>query len=172
MIREPKNIVSSQLTSTRIEHKSIIRLAFLYNKIAGAILNIRNNKNVFIIKYEDLTKDPELILKKAFNFLDIPYSSKFVEKVAAPPEIVSAHEFWKNKNIDQETIKKDDADKWKNTLSSGEANIINFVTKSIAEKFGYATTFDWMTVGGGILRDIRNLLSSRELKRFFSKVHG
>ena len=91
MIREPKNVVSSQLTNTRIEHKSIIRAAFLYNKIADGILDIKSKSNVFLVKYEELTHEPESILKKVFKFLEIPYSSKFADKVAAPPEIVSAH---------------------------------------------------------------------------------
>ena len=172
MIREPKNVVSSQLTNTKIERKSIIRLSFLYNKIAAAIFNVRNNNNVFVIKYEDLTKEPESILKKAFNFLAIPYSSKFVEKVAAPHEIVAAHEFWKNKNIDQETIQKNDADKWRNTLTYGEANIVNFFTRSYAKKFGYFLKFRWLPLGYGIVKDIKKLISSRELKRFFSDIHG
>jgi len=172
MIREPKNVVSSQITNTRIERKSIIRLSFLYNKIAAAILSIRSNSNVFMIKYEDLTKEPEPILEQTFNFLDIPFTAKFVDKVAAPPEIVAAHEFWKNKNIRQETIQKNDADKWQNTLSAAEADMVNFFTRSRAAKFGYSLTFDWMAVAHGIVLDIRKLLSSRELKRFFSRVHG
>jgi hypothetical protein len=50
--------------------------------------------------------------------------------------------------------------------------MVNFFTRSRAEKFGYDSTFDWMPVGLGIAQDIRKLFSSRELKRFFSKVHG
>ena len=172
MIREPKNVVSSQLTNTRIERKSIIRLSFLYNKIAAAILNIKANHNVFTIKYEDLTKEPESILEQAFKFLDIPFTSKYVDEVAAPPEIVASHEFWKNKNIRQETIRKNDADKWQNTLSEIEANMVNFFTRSRAAKLGYGLTFDLMAVGYGIVKDFSKLLSSRELKRFFSRVHG
>jgi hypothetical protein len=172
MIREPKNVVSSQLTNTRIEKKSIIRLSFLYNKIAAAILNIKCNRNVFTIKYEDLTKEPESILRQTFQFLGIPFNSKFVDKAAAPPEIVAVHEFWKNKNIIQKTIQKSNADKWQNTLSAAEANMVNFFTRSRAEKFGYALTFDRMAVGLGIFQDIRKLLVFRELKRFFSRVHG
>jgi hypothetical protein len=172
MIREPKNVVSSQLTNTRIEKKSIIRLSFLYNKIAAAILNIKSNPNVFTIKYEDLTKEPEPILKQTFKFLDIPFNSKYVNEVAAPPEIVAEHEFWKNKNISQKTIQKNNADKWQNTLSEAEANIVNFFTRSLAGKFGYASTFDWIALVQGLVKDIRKLLSFRELKRFFSRVHG
>jgi hypothetical protein len=172
MIREPKNVVNSQLTNTRIQNKSIIRLCFLYNKIAESILKIKSNPNVFMIKYEDLTKEPEPILKQTFEFLDIPFNSRYADEVAAPPEIVAEHEFWKNKNISQKKIQKNNEDKWQNTLSEADANIVNFFTRSLAGKFGYASTFDWMALVPGLVKDIRKLLSFRELKRFISRVHG
>lgn len=172
MIREPKNVVSSQISSTRIDQKSIIRLSYLYNKISTSILDIKNNNNVLIVKYEELTKEPELILKKIFKFLDIPYNSIYIEKVAAPPEIVSEHEFWKNKNIDQDKIHISTAGKWRKTLSNNEANMINYITKSHAEKYGYSLSFDRMGVLIGIMQDIRKIFSPRELKRLLSKIHG
>jgi len=55
----------------------------------------------------------------------------------APVEVVAAHEFWKNKNLEQETIQKSDADKWRKILSPGQADMVNFLTRSYAEKFGY-----------------------------------
>jgi hypothetical protein len=172
MIREPKNVVSSQMTSTRMENKSVIRLAFLYNKIAAAILMIKNNRNVFVIKYEDLTKNSEAILIKTFEFLDIAYRSEFSQKVAAPPEIIAAHEFWKNKNIEQETIQKSDADKWRKALSPGQADMVNWITRSYAEQFGYAFRYNPIRAVGSFLRDIPKLTAKRELKRLFSKIHG
>jgi len=172
MIREPKNVVSSQLTSTRMENKSVVRLAFLYNKIAAAILKIENKRNVFVIKYEGLTKNPEAVLIKTFEFLDTAYRSEFSEKVAAPSEIVAAHEFWKNKNIEQETIQKSDADKWRKALSPGQADMVNCITRSYAEKFGYDLRYNRIRVGCSFLRDIPKLTAQRELKRLFSKIHG
>lgn len=172
MIREPKNVVSSQLTSTRMENKSVIRLACLYNKIAAAILRIKNKRNVFVIKYEDLTRNPEAILIKTFEFLNIAYRSEFSENVAAPPEIVAAHEFWKNKNIGEETIQQNNADKWRKVLSPGQADMVNCITRSYAEKFGYDLRYNPIRVGCSFLRDIPKLTAQRELKRLFSKIHG
>ena len=64
MIREPKNVVSSQISTTRIDNKSIIRLSFLYNKISSAIIDQKDKKNVIIVKYEELTTYPDRIIKK------------------------------------------------------------------------------------------------------------
>jgi len=172
MIREPKNVVSSQLTNSPKKNKSVIRLSLLYNKITTAILNIRNNNNVYTIKYEDLTTETEMVLKNTCNFLNLPYASKLVDNVAAPPEIVSSHEFWKKKNIDQEMIQKNKADKWRKALSPGQANIINFITKSHAEKFEYDLPYEWTQILSGFGQDILRLFSPSEFKKAFSKYHG
>jgi hypothetical protein len=172
MIREPKNVVSSQKVNTKMEKKSIIRMAFLYNKIAGAIFRIKDQSNVFLIKYEELTSEAEKTIKSLFRFLEIAYSEKVIEKIAAPPEIVQEHEFWKKKNIDQEMIQKNDADKWRKVLSPSQADIINFITKSHAEKFGYSLPYVWFRVLSGLGQDIPRLFSAREFKKAFSKYHG
>jgi hypothetical protein len=172
MIREPKNVVSSQISTTRIDNKSIIRLSILYNKISSAIIDQKDKKNVIIVKYEELTTYPDVVLKKISVFLGIPYNQEIVENIAAPPEIVSNHEFWKSKNIDWGKIQQNKENKWKTALSNREANIVNWITKSHAEIHGYASAVKWMDGFVGAMQDIRKLLAPRELKRLFSKIHG
>jgi hypothetical protein len=81
MIREPKNVVSSQLINSPQYNKSVVRLSLLYDKIAAEILKIRNQDNVFLIKYEDLTTETELILKHTCEFLNIKFDSNLIENV-------------------------------------------------------------------------------------------
>jgi hypothetical protein len=172
MIREPKNVVRSQLTNSPKENKSVIRLSLLYNKIAAAIVKIRYNRNVFLIRYEDLTAETEQILRHLCEFLDLAFDSKLVDNVAAPPGIVSAHEYWKKRNLEQNMIQKNNADKWRTTLTVGQANMINFLTQSHAEKFGYALSYKWPEVCNGLRQDIFRLFSPGEFKRIFSRVRG
>jgi hypothetical protein len=172
MIREPKNVVSSQLKNSPIENKSVIRLSLLYKKIAAAILKIRNNNNAFLIKYEDLTTETELILRHTCKFLNITFDSKLVDNVAAPLGIVSEYEFWKNKNVKVETIQKNNPDKWKEALDNNQENLVNFITKSYAAKFGYVLTHNWKAIYKGFLHDTKKLLSPREFIRVFSNTHG
>ena len=171
MIREPKNVVTSQLINSPKQKKSVVRLSLLYNKIAGAILKIRNFDNVFVIKYEDLTDKPDLVLKKTFKFLDISYESRIVENVAAPPEIVSEHEFWKHKNIVQDTIQKNYKNKWQQFLTVGQANLINVITAKYAIKFGYELPYNWIGVGRGFAKDVTTLFAWQEFKKIFLKFH-
>jgi hypothetical protein len=172
MIREPKNVVSSQLTNSPKQNKSVIRLSLLYNKIAAAIEKIRNYDNSFLIKYEDLTTETELILRHICKFLNIAFDSSLVDNVAAPLGIVSEHEFWKNKNIKVATIQKNNPDKWKEALDNNQKNLVNFITKSHAAQFGYVLTYNWNAIYKGFSYDIKKLLSPREFKKIFLNTHG
>ena len=172
MIREPKNVISSQLTNSPKQNKSVIRLSLLYNKIVTAISEIQGKNNVSVIKYEDLTLEPQQILAKICHFLNLGFDSKILDDVSAPFEIVSEHEFWKERNIKLKRIQKNNADKWRNTLTAGQANIINFITRSHAKKIGYALSYDWSEVWNGFRQDMLRLFSPKEFKRIFLKVRG
>ena len=172
MIREPKNVVSSILKIPTKRRKSIITVALLYNKISNAILNIRPNNNVLVINYEDLTDQTNITVKTICEFLNIPYDSKLVDNVAAPPEIVSVHEAWKNRNIDLRNIQKNDPDRWQKTLNKSQANMVDFITQSCAFKFGYHSDHRLPAVCLGIIQDLSKFLSKGELRRAISRIHG
>ena len=172
MIREPKNAVSSIFTIPSKRKKSIITVALLYNKISNAILNVRKNNNVLVIRYEDLTDETEMILRTTCQFLNIPYDFKLVDNVAAPSGIVSSHETWKNRNIELDTIQRNNPNRWQKTLSNSQANVINFITKPYASQFGYVLDHRPIAVCLGIMQDLLRLLSKGELRRAFSKAHG
>ena len=172
MIREPKNIVSSRIGKKAKRNKSVIRLALLYNKIAAAILEIKNKDNVLLVRYEDLTSENERSLMKICAFLDINYSPELLKNVVAPKEIVSDHEFWKKNNLRLMTIQKNNAAKWRRHLGLDQAALVNYITKSYALKFGYSTAYEWKQVCRGFGRDIVRLLKPGELKKILSRVHG
>ena len=172
MVREPKNMISSQLTANPKRTKSVIRLSLFYNKIAAAIVKIRNNNNTFLIKYEDLTTETEPILKNVCKFLNIAFDSKFVDNVAAPGGIISEHEFWKNKNIEVGKIQKNNPGRWKDVIDNNQENLVNFITKSYAAKFGYILTHNRNAVYKGFSIDIKKLLLPKELKKVFKTAHG
>ena len=172
MIREPKNVVSSILKIPTKRRKSIITVALLYNKISNAILNIRPNNNVLVINYEDLTGQTNITVKTICEFLNIPYDSKLVDNVAAPPGIVSVHEAWKNRNIDLRNIQKNDPDRWQKTLNKSQANMVDFITQSCAFKFGYHSDHRLPAVCLGIIQDLSKFLSKGELRRAISRIHG
>jgi hypothetical protein len=172
MIREPKNVISSQLTNSPKSNKSVIRLALLYNKIAASIAKVRNNENTFLIKYENLTTETQIIIKDICKFLNLEFDPNLVENVAAPPGIVSEHEFWKNKNVKLKTIQKNNPAKWEEFLDNNQKNLINFITGSHAAEFGYILKYKRNAVYKGFTCDFKNLISAGEFKKIFSKIHG
>jgi hypothetical protein len=171
MIREPKNSVSSLLTMSSRRQKSTIRISIFYNKIAKAILRISRNNNVLIVKYEDLVDRSGSTLKSICKFLNIPYSSSLIDNVTAPAGIVSAHEIWKNRNIELETIQKNNPERWREVLNQAQADMVTFITKSYAFQFGYDLAYDWTAVCSGFMQDLGRLLTRRELRKAFSKVY-
>ena len=172
MVREPKNVISSQISNSPKQHKSVIRLSVLYNKIVTVILKIKEHKNVLLVRYEDLTDQTDLTIEQVCNFLKIPYDAQFIENVTAPPGIVLPHEFWKYKNIYQKTVQKNREDKWQKTLNKNQASTVNFITNSKARQLGYISSYKCKEVFKGFQQDIKRLLCKSELKKIASPIHG
>jgi len=172
MIREPRNTVSSLLTMSQKRQKSVIRISLFYNKISNAIIKIMHNHNVLVVKYENLVNQSDQVLKVICQFIQLPFDSKLVQTVAAPAEIISAHEVWKNKNIDFKTIQQNDTERWREVFSEDLASLVSFVTKSYASKFDYLPVYHPLAVARGMMQDLSKFLTPREFKKAFSKYHG
>ena len=172
IIREPKNIVSSQITNASNLYKSIIRASLLYNKIARAILEVSKNDNVLLMRYEDLTNEPEQTISNLFASLNLPYDLSLLDNVTAPPGIVLPHETWKHNNLELKKIRQNDPDKWRGVLSESQANVVNWITKSYASKFGYILNYRSLVVCFGMMQDLPRLACRKEVRRVFSRVHG
>lgn len=170
MIREPRNAVSSILTMSQKREKSVLRISLFYNKIAKAIIKIMTSRDVAVVKYEDLVDHSDKTLKNICEFINIPFNSKLIQTVSAPAGIIS--EPWQNKNIDLKTIQQNDAERWREVLSEGQANLVTFVTKSYASKFNYIPVYSPLAVTRGLLRDVPRFFTPREFKKAFSKYHG
>lgn len=172
MIREPKNIISSQLTYTTKPDKSVIRLSLLFNKIANEIVALRNKTNVRVIRYEELTNRTVPVLKDVCRFLNLSYDPSIFENVAAPPEIITKRAHWQERNLGMSAIKSNDPEKWRKFLNEGQRNIVNFVTGKTARAFSYDLTYRWKGLIQGCLQDILKLAKPREFKKLFRKAHG
>jgi hypothetical protein len=147
--------------------KSVVRYAFFYNKIANHILAISKNINVLVVRYEDLVNNSKETLFGVCKYLQLPYHSRLLEDITAPPEIISSHEKWKDRNINFTTIKENDPVRWKNFFNQNSADMIAFITGSCAIQFDYKITYNWIRVCKGFLQDVRYNLSLKEIQNFF-----
>ena len=138
-VREPIATINSLYKRTGNLDSSIRR----YQDDCIQIIRNLNNPNTYLIKYEDLTSSPELWLKKLCNWLDIQYSSDFLnfyksDKLWFQNDTVSTHESNRNAQLknpiyvtenvwtDEHFSKSFDFNEW-----------YKIIGKKIAEAFGY-----------------------------------
>ena len=170
MIREPRNTVSSILQMRPETNKSVARVAYFYCKLANRIFEISKNKNVIVVRYEDMVNNTKETIYDVCEFLQLPYNSHLLEDVAAPSAIIAPNEIWKEGNISFTTINENDPAKWKNFINENSADMIAFITRSYAVQFDYKITYNLTRVGRGFLQDVRDNLSKKELQNFI-KLH-
>jgi hypothetical protein len=170
MIREPRNTVSSILTMSQKREKSVLRISIFYNKIAKAIMKIMINRDVMVVKYEDLVDHANQTLKNICEFINIPFDPNLIQMVSAPAGIIS--EPWQNKNIDLKTIQQNNSERWREVLNKYQANLVTFATKSYASKFDYVPVYSLRAVALGLMHDVSKFFTPREFKKAFSKYHG
>ena len=97
----------------------------------------KNSKNIHLIKYEDLIENPEFIIKKASQFLEIDYKDEMLN--------VAQFKDFKGEKFDtdssftsqKETIDKSSRDLWKNNLSNVEIYLTEMVLKDQMVSLGY-----------------------------------
>jgi hypothetical protein len=102
-----------------------------------------DQRNVLIVRFEDLVARPEATMKAVYAHLGLPYSGRFLEPFARP----FPKRFLWNSAIDWETgIKKDfdvrRIDEWREYLT---ADHLKFVSSTLyvgefMERFGYSAT--------------------------------
>ena len=165
MIRDPRNTISSILKMGKENEKSAIIFSMLYNKIVKNILIISKEKNVHVVRYEDLTDKPEKTLKNIFKFLKLQYNSKYLADINAPPEIISLHEHWKKNNLLIKTIQANDTERWRSVLSEEIGHLVCFLTKAYAVRLGYDVNYNLVKVCQGIRHDALTALSSINFKK-------
>jgi len=90
-----------------------------------------------IIRYEDLTENPEAILKQLCEFLNISYHSSL-----EIPTVCG--QLWKGNNFDGLTFNKPsniNVGKWRERITTQEAQLLEFYFTDIMNHFGYETAF-------------------------------
>jgi hypothetical protein len=172
MVRDPKNTISSILKIGKEKEKSAIIFSMLYNKIVKNILAISEEKNVCVVRYEDLTDKPEKTLKNIFQFLKLQYNSKYLADINAPPEIISLHEHWKKNNLLIKTIQANDTERWRSVLSEEIGHLVCFLTKAYAVRLGYDVYYNLVKVSQGILQDALIALSAINFKKIVKNKYN
>ncbi|MEQ8467960.1 sulfotransferase family protein [Coleofasciculus sp. E1-EBD-02] len=116
--------------------KSIVRYASYWKKCVNARLNQGENDNIFDVKYEDLTNNPEQVIRQIMNFLGEEYDARQIEPQYYSQNTITQdtrQEFQKlSKSID-----KFSQGRWKKELTESEVQQFHEIAGQELQKLGY-----------------------------------
>lgn len=79
------NVISSALLNNRqLTNVGLLKNTLSYREHRKIEKKYQNLKNVYVVKYEDLKKNPESVIKDLCNWLDIRYDKEMLQVVYRP----------------------------------------------------------------------------------------
>lgn len=111
----------NQMIFKKYNYSFIALAAIQWNIVTDCFINSFSNqdKNIMVIKYEDLIEDPKKYLKESCEFIGLEYSRNFQKKIKKNYSLV-------NKNI-----------KWQKDLTPEQNEIIEKICNKNLHYFGY-----------------------------------
>lgn len=172
LLREPRNHAASILNMGE-NGKTITLLSIAYNRFVRTAHSIAKSGNVLIINYEELADNSEETVKKLCGFINIPYDeSMFAAFGETARKIVGTHETWKHGVIASKSVEPNDPEKWRQTLSSGEGDLMAFLTRTTATGLGYPASYRIGGVLSGLFKDFSKIWKMDEIRRFAAEFRG
>ncbi|HAR09881.1 MAG: hypothetical protein CL809_17025 [Cobetia sp.] len=101
-------------------------------------LELQNKKNVLFVKYEELTEEPEKVLKAALNFLGYTYNNSILEP---KDTIYSKTSQKRNMKVREEQVSqsiKPNKDGWKKIFNKEQSIYIMSRVREVSSKLGYS----------------------------------
>ena len=106
----------------------------------------KNIGNIYKIKYEDLVKDPELIVKGICNYLHIEFIPEVLEYRTNKKAIVDNHsseqEIEKYQANLFKPISEEHINKWEHTMPAKEIRMADFIVGRWAGRLGYERKYN------------------------------
>lgn len=154
IIRDPRSSVSSAL-----RQKDSKRVPLIYSFIRGwrkhaAFLQYlpsceELNKNIFILKYEDLVNDPENSNRRLCTFLEVSYEPTMLQTENYRPLAGASWSNYSNFEVPSQGIYTQSVSAWRKHLPPEVIEVIEFVCGPEMELLGYPTE----VYGGGALSE-------------------
>ncbi len=135
IIRNPyANFVSIRKYKTQ---KKYPRLDYILGSLQNSYYNLYRNRILFedykVIKYEDLVRDPEQVMKELTNHANLEFTDSMLKPT-------SVGELWKGNSTSEKKFKGISSDrlgKWKQEINPLEIEIINRRFSHVITDFGY-----------------------------------
>jgi len=188
MIRDPRDVLLSQkykwkrkfLGHKRVPFKEVIRSWFnyhpitiskLWNSNTKKILNSLNKENVYLIKYEELLEQPEIVIERLCSFLNINFYESMLLIPINGSSVV-------NDQAGKLGIDKTRSGNFLKGLTTTEIYICQKITSSLKNKFDYNDVstrlklFSFLTtwVSFPVKLSFALLLNIKRSKNLFSSI--
>ncbi len=137
MIRDPRAVALS-LSKTKIHRSNVYFGAKRWLRFvqSGLEMEKKFKKDVLRMRYEDLVKDPEKMLRIICNFLGLRFSRKMLNYYTKGNNEYRTFHNNEHKNLKLPPyVKRINA--WKNELTKKEVEVIDSICKDVAIKVGY-----------------------------------
>ena len=152
MLRDGRDVVCS--LKYRPQYRQFLERIerWIYDNLAG--YSYWNHPQVHVVKYEDLVTNPELTLRKVFEFLGEEYNPKVLEfyriekrwyssEIVKPDKIESKQEHLQNRNWQINQPLFDGRGRWKKEMTEGEKIIFKKKAQKYLLEFGYVQDDNW-----------------------------
>ncbi len=137
IIRDPRGTGCGQIKSFKKKDAYAVGYQWTQFNINIAELKLRHPDNYFLIKYENLIKNPEESIKSISQFLEIEYA----------PQIIENHEdrnirdqpisYKRYQRSTEQPLNLNKIDEWKRRLTASQIQKIEYATAEEANKYGY-----------------------------------
>lgn len=139
MVRDPRGVGNGQINT--FKKKDALALGYIWNKQNKSILKLREKfpNQYFLLKYEDLIKEPEKTIKLICEFLNVTYNSDVMNYLTNTSTRFDQYtQVFKDRHKSLlQPIKTSISEKWKTDLDSKSKKHIEYITYDLANFFGY-----------------------------------
>jgi hypothetical protein len=160
---------SSGAYPDKIDHFQLINAALHWRKtMQHALFYLKSNSETSLVLYfEDLINSPASTLNEVYSFLGVRAMKEtdILSRLSILPYKKTNHyvPVFEGSGLSREPLER-----WKTTLSEGEANLIWTITRRTAKKLGYSS--DESRNENGFMRIFRHVKGSRKRVTLFSKL--
>ena len=135
--RDPRDVLSSYKKFTNNPSNMYLDAVFSSCAMFNFVKGLKNNKNIFILKYEDLVDNPELYVRKICNFINIEFSEDMLFCKTFKQKDGNLFDSNSVFNPNRTKIDASSVGIWKKELSNLEIYLTELVTGDNITFFGY-----------------------------------
>jgi hypothetical protein len=144
LVRDPRDMALSWSKSP-VHRGDIVRASNIWKYDQRATIDIykqlKDSKNILLLKYEDLISNQLEAMQMVCNFLDIEFENQMINFYKSKMSITNASKTDNWRNLNKEII-SNNSKKYESDLSSDQIQFIEYVCSTEMEYLGYNKDYE------------------------------